>query len=55
MHLLYDVAHNIAKIEEHAVGTTQEECLRAPQGGDPRLSPPAITTSPNATAASGSL
>ena len=24
MHLLYDVAHNIAKIEEHAVGTTRK-------------------------------
>ena len=38
MDLVYDVAHNIAKFEDHDVGGGRIEAgLRAPQGGDSRL------------------
>ena len=38
MELVYDVAHNIAKFEEHSVGRGQIEAgLRPSQGGDARL------------------
>ena len=38
MNLVYDVAHNIAKLEEHTVGGRDEEGLRASQGRDAGLS-----------------
>ena len=37
MRLVYDVCHNIAKIEEHIVDGKEDDPLRPPQGGDPRL------------------
>ena len=37
MNLIYDVAHNIAKFEEHTIGGTPEAGLGASQGGDAGL------------------
>ena len=37
MGLVYDVAHNIAKFEEHCRRRATEKSLRAPEGGDPGL------------------
>ena len=37
MDLVYDVAHNIAKFEDHDVGGGWQAGLRPPQGGDARL------------------
>ena len=54
MDLLYDVAHNIAKIEEHAVGGATQAALRAPQGGDAGLSRRAPRHARSATARSAS-
>ena len=38
MHLVYDVAHNIAKFEEHEVDGSAQARLGPPQRGDARLS-----------------
>ena len=37
--LVYDVAHNIAKLETHVVDGVERSRLGAPQGGDPGLRP----------------
>ena len=37
MNLVYDVAHNIAKMEQHTVDGTQMSRLRPPQGRDAGL------------------
>ena len=39
MQMVYDVAHNTAKLEEHEVGGTAAPPAGAPQGGDARLRP----------------
>ena len=44
LELVYDVAHNIAKIEEHTVDGKKTKALRPPQGRHPGLSA-AITRS----------
>ena len=47
MELLYDVAHNIAKLEEHEVDGETTTGLGAPQGGDARLRPRQRPRSPS--------
>ena len=52
MRLVYDVAHNIAKIEEHEVDGEPPTALRAPQGRHAGL-PPGTPRCPPPTARSG--
>ena len=54
MGLVYDVAHNIAKFEEHEVGGSEEEALGPPQGRDAGLSRRAIPKCRRCIAASAS-
>ena len=37
LHQVYDVAHNVAKIEEHQVGKRTDEACRPPEGGHARV------------------
>ena len=37
MHLVYDVAHNIAKMEDHTVEGKDQAALCASQGSDPGI------------------
>ena len=54
MELVYDVAHNIAKFEDHDVGDGQSQAgLRPSQGGDACLSRPVIPRFPRSMPAIG--
>ena len=54
MELVYDVAHNIAKFEDHSVGRGQTKAgLRPPQGSDARLSAGSSRYSARSTPAIG--
>ena len=39
LHQVYDVAHNMGKLEKHTVGGRREHCVRPPQGRHARLRP----------------
>ena len=54
MNLVYDVAHNIAKMEEHTVDGRGETAVRASQGGHAGASRPAIPNCPPPIAPSAS-
>ena len=54
MNLVYDVAHNIAKMEEHDGRRPAEDAVRASQGGDPGVSRRAIPKCPSSIARSAS-
>ena len=54
MDLIYDVAHNIAKMEEHEVDGRRRSALRASQGGHPGVSRRAIPKCPSSIARSAS-
>ena len=49
LHQVYDVTHNIAKIEEHQVGKQQDESRGSPQRSDARLPRHATPISPPST------
>ena len=54
MNLVYDVAHNIAKFEEHTVDGQQQARVGASQGGDAGVSRRAIPKCPTRIARSAS-
>ena len=54
MGLIYDVAHNIAKMEEHEVDGRRRKLLCVHRKGATRAFPPAIPTCPSNTVRSAS-